>query len=146
MLGTPFISGTLSRVISIDNSSVSSVMKDKKIFDTHPPKAITRSSSPPFWEPAVDIYQDGQGWLVKMELAGVKAEDINLSLSGNALKVSGTRRDEVVHEGHKAYSMEISYNRFERILEVPSFIHNPEIKHKFQDGMLLITINTEKES
>lgn len=95
------------------------------------------------WQPLVDIYRGTQGWLVKLDLAGVQIEDIELYVHGRQLVVQGLRRDRSIHEGHQAYSMEIAYNRFQRSIEFPCNIEGAEILTEYDNGMLLVhlTIN-----
>jgi ATP-dependent Lon protease len=69
------------------------------------------------WQPKADVHRVPDGWLVKLELAGVRPEDVRLSVRGNTLLVQGTRRDESLREGLNCYLMEIAYSRFERVLE-----------------------------
>ena len=52
------------------------------------------------WHPKADIYHTHDGWLVKLELAGVRAEDISIRARGSCLVISGTRRDRMVEEGY----------------------------------------------
>jgi HSP20 family protein len=92
----------------------------------------------------MDVYRGRGGWLVKFDLAGVRAEDIQVMLHGTRLTVRGTRRDWTIAEGQQAYSMEISYNRFERSVELPlDDIQPTGIRSEYRDGMLLVTIIRE---
>ena len=52
-----------------------------------------RCSSGQLWYPAADVYQTPDGWLVKVELAGVSAEDIEIDIQGNVLYIAGCRKD-----------------------------------------------------
>jgi HSP20 family protein len=97
------------------------------------------------WCPAVDIYRMRGGWLVKFELAGVKADDIELTALGNRLTLRGTRRDTVTG-ACSYYSMEIEYSNFERSVELPSDLHRADIATDFRDGMLLVHINDRTEA
>ena len=45
------------------------------------------------WRPHVDVYRTADGWLVKFELPGVRAEDVELEVLGGRMKVAGVRRD-----------------------------------------------------
>jgi len=90
------------------------------------------------WRPAVDIYRYDKGWLVKIELAGVQVKDIKLKVEGRCLSIQGSRRDLSVHETHQAHSMEISYNRFERLIELPLDIESATMSTEYRDGMLLV--------
>src|SRR6478609_2717187 len=78
--------------------------------------------SGPLWLPAADVYQTPEGWLVKVELAGVSAEDIEIEIQGNVLSIVGTRRDKSCAAGVSYHQMEITYSRFEKVLKFPSSI------------------------
>jgi len=92
------------------------------------------------WRPAVDIYQGPQGWLIKVDLAGVAPEDIELHAQGRTLTIAGARRDGLCREGYCHYHMEIAYNRFERTIELPAEIDADQVAAEHRDGMLLIRI------
>lgn len=90
------------------------------------------------WRPPADIYRTSHGWLVKFELAGVRPEEIRLTACGRLLTVSGARRDVRMEEGQCSYSMEISYNRFERTLELPCEAESYQMRTDYRDGMLMV--------
>ena len=92
------------------------------------------------WCPLADVYRCGYGWVVKLDLAGVRIEDVEMSVAGGRLTVQGLRRDWLCGEGHQSYSMEIAYNRFERAIEFPCDLEQAEIRSEYHDGMLLIHI------
>jgi HSP20 family protein len=105
-------------------------------------------SSPPryepgAWQPRCDVYRSKRGWLLKFELAGVRPEDIELSLVGSRLILRGMRRDWTVEDGGNWYSMEIAYNRFERAVELPAEIEHSDITSEYRDGMLLVLLKTQ---
>jgi HSP20 family protein len=95
------------------------------------------------WEPSADVYRTRDGWLLKFDLAGVHPEDVTVTVSGRRVTVSGVRRDSVVEEGCSYYAMEISYNRFERSLEMPVDLANARVTIKARDGLLLVRMITE---
>ncbi len=92
------------------------------------------------WQPSVDIYRAEVGWLVKFDLAGVRPADIEVELDGQRLIVRGVRRDWTILEGQRAYSMEIAYNRFERIVELPLNVETSSFASEYRDGMFLVSI------
>ncbi len=100
----------------------------------------------PAWQPAVDIYRGDKEWLVKIDLAGVKQDDIEVSTDNHFLTLKGQRRDFQVQEGQRTYSMEISYNRFERLLELPFDAKDASIQTDYQDGMLFIRFQMKEKS
>jgi HSP20 family protein len=95
------------------------------------------------WRPHADIYQTHQGWLVKLELAGVRPDDITIWPCGSRLTISGIRRDRVIAEGWSCYAMEISYSRFERYMDLPFAVEACQLAVECRDGMLLIHVVTE---
>ncbi len=88
--------------------------------------------------PSADIYQTPDGWLVKVELAGVSAEEIEIDIQGNQLYIAGCRRDKSCAVGMTYQQMEITYSRFEKTLEFPASIDGASIEHNFDNGLLII--------
>ena len=88
----------------------------------------------------MDVYRAETAWLVKFDLAGVRKEDIQVKLDGHRLTVCGIRRDLTILEGQQAYSMEIAYNRFERVVELPVNVETARFASEYRDGMFLISI------
>jgi HSP20 family protein len=101
------------------------------------------SDIPVPWEPSADVYRTRNGWLLKFDLAGVRPEDVTVSIKGRRVSVSGVRRDLMVEEGCSYYSMEISYNRFERSLEMPADLENARVQLEARNGLLLVRMITE---
>jgi HSP20 family protein len=102
-----------------------------------PAVAANRESS---WLPGADIYRSRRGWLIKLDLAGVRQGDVTLKISGDRLVISGCRRDLVMGQDWNHYSMEISYTRFERAIELPCSLERADISTELSDGMLLIYV------
>lgn len=95
------------------------------------------------WAPSADVYRTQDGWLLKFDLAGVRLEDVTVSVRGRFVSVSGVRRDSVIEEGCSYYAMEISYNRFERSIEMPADLENARVSLEAHDGLLLVRVITE---
>lgn len=92
------------------------------------------------WLPAADVYQTTEGWLVKVELAGVSVEDVEIDVQGNTLYIAGARKDRSCAVGHSFHQMEITYSRFEKTLTFPSVIEGAKVEHNFEDGILIIRL------
>lgn len=91
------------------------------------------------WEPATDVYQIKGGWVVKMDLAGVAPDDLEVRIADSTLTVSGTRRDRTLREGVWHYQMEITYSRFERAIQLPTSLAGAKIQSEYDNGLLTIT-------
>jgi HSP20 family protein len=101
---------------------------------------------PAGWRPAADVYRVRDGWLVKFDLAGVRPEDIRVSVCGRRLTVEGTRRDWQIDESQSHYYMEIAYSQFERSIELPCDLQQGRIATQYRDGMLLVRFTEEAAS
>src|SRR5438128_10805886 len=86
------------------------------------------------WQPAADIYKLPTGWLIKLELAGVRSDDVQLILRGHTLLVTGRRRDACLEAGCRQLRLEIEYGRFEREIELPADWPRATVETEFQDG------------
>lgn len=96
------------------------------------------------WQPAVDIYRTSWGWILKLDLAGVRLEDIHVHLSKRTVTVSGVRRDCMIEDGCRHYSMEISYSHFRRSIELPDELLKAKIRTDYRDGILYVRIGVEE--
>ena len=95
------------------------------------------------WHPAADVYRTPDGWGIKFELAGVRAEDIDLEVCGHDVILRGTRRD-TTPRCSQMYQLEIAYSRFERVLRLPCDLSRAAISTSYRDGLLHVLIQTEE--
>ena len=95
------------------------------------------------WRPYADVYRTPTGWLIKLDLAGIRPEEVEVAISGARLVVQGTRRDSCLREVCHCYLMEIAYSRFERVIDLPADLDQARIATEYRDGMLLIRIHPE---
>jgi len=98
------------------------------------------------WQPQMDIYRAPAGWVIKVDLAGVRPQDVSVTVRGAQLSISGVRHDRIIEEGWKHYTMEIAYQRFERTLELPCDLEHARITVECREGMLLLRITAREEA
>ena len=88
----------------------------------------------------LDVYEIPEALVVRATIPSVKAEDVEVTITDNVLKICGESPTEIGEE-EKSYLMrELSYGRFERELILPKDLKTPETTATCQDGILLITI------
>ena len=92
------------------------------------------------WEPNTDIYMCDDGIVIKVELAGMKREDLQLTVDDNRLKIAGQRPDGCRQGKCSFLLMEINYDSFERIIELPPGYRISEAKATYQNGFLRIDV------
>lgn len=92
------------------------------------------------WYPAADVYKTAEGWVVKVELAGVSVEDVQIEVQGNVLHIAGCRKDKSYAFGASYHQMEITYSSFEKTLKFPASIEGVSLDHMFENGLLIIRL------
>ena len=98
------------------------------------------------WCPAADVYRTPDGWIVKVDLAGIRPEDVQITIDDRLLRISGLRRDSLCGEGVSHYQLEITYSRFEKTIQFPRSIEHASIARDYNDGLLILRLHEEKES
>ena len=109
------------------------------------PKTSGLRCSENFWYPAADVYRTGEGWVVKLELAGVAPDELSVEISGDILRVTGTRRDEMMTETVSYHQLEITYSRFEKTIRFPCPVEGARVKRRYRDGLLILHIRSPAE-
>ncbi len=92
------------------------------------------------WCPAADVCEIREGWIVVVEIAGVRPDEIEVSVEGSVLHIAGTRRDGFYREGISYYQLEITYSRFEKRIQFPCSIDDTQIESDYRDGLLVLRL------
>jgi HSP20 family protein len=66
------------------------------------------------WNPSADVYRSNDGWMVKVDLAGVCSDDLEIAISNANMTIRGCRRDTHYREWFTYHQMEITYSRFRK--------------------------------
>jgi HSP20 family protein len=91
--------------------------------------------------PAVNSWEDEKNYYVEAELPGFTEKEIEVSVLGNELKLTGSRETETESdEGKKYHRRERYTGKVERILRFPVDLDNGKIDASFQNGVLSITL------
>ncbi len=98
------------------------------------------------WTPALDVYQDKDTLFVKVELPGMKQEDVKLSLHDGVLMLSGERHHEKVHDEKSNLRNERFFGRFERSLNLPFPVDATRVAAAYEDGILTVTLPKAEEA
>ena len=96
------------------------------------------------WSPAADVYQIEEGWLVKVDLAGVSPEEVEVTIAGRVLLIEGSRRDAFCEKTISYHQLEITYSRFEKTLRFPCAIDGARVERDYRDGFLLIFLHSNE--
>ncbi len=102
--------------------------------------------SEPTWSPNTDVYLTPAGLVVQVELAGMRKEDLELTVTGNELRIGGVRRDGCRSGQCRFVVMEINYGAFESVVEVPPGYDLGKAKAAYQNGFLRVDVPAVKAS
>lgn len=92
------------------------------------------------WLPPLDIYETDREFIVKLEIPGVRKQDIKIGFSENVLTISGTRCDETMGSEMKYVQMEIAYGEFQRRVVFNTPIDQNAITAKYSEGFLKVVL------
>jgi len=110
------------------------------------PQSSSLDSSETFWVPNTDVYVTEGGLVIKVELAGMRKEDLELTVESNRLKISGHRPDGCRAPKCTFLVMEINYGAFESVIELPSGYDLSQAKATYQNGFLRIDVPEQAPS
>lgn len=109
-------------------------MAAKPEFDTRSGDEIARCE----WKPAVDILNTAEGVFIKVDLPGVKKENISVELKDNLMTLKGERTATLPVESKKCYRQERCFGTFFRAFTLPERVSPEHIKAVLKDGVLEI--------
>jgi HSP20 family protein len=92
------------------------------------------------WIPNTDVYATETGIVIKVELPGMKSENLEITVEGNRIRIAGTRPDCCREPKCSFLVMEISYGPFESILELPGGYDLSQAKAVYVNGFLRIDV------
>jgi len=97
------------------------------------------------WAPKVESYRKNGSYVIKADLPGVKAKDIQVTMENGCLTIKGERRTEKEDKKKKVEREEVFYGSFERSMPIPEGLKTEEIKAQYHDGVLEITAPVEEK-
>jgi HSP20 family protein len=92
------------------------------------------------WVPAIDLVEEGDQYVLRADLPGVREQDVKVEVDDNVLTVSGERRSE--HEQRKQgyYRVERASGNFSRSLVLPEGVDPHGVHARFENGVLEVTV------
>jgi len=96
--------------------------------------------------PPVDIYEDEHKIVLKLEVPGMKQEDLDIRIENNALTVRGERKFEKEEKEENFHRIERRYGTFFRAFTLPSTIDSENVKAQYDSGILKLELNKKAEA
>lgn len=98
------------------------------------------------WSPSVDIFENKDKIVIEAELAGMKPEDVDVSIENNVITLRGERKFEKNEESENYHRVERSYGSFTRSFTLPRTVISDEADASFENGVLSITLPKREEA
>lgn len=98
------------------------------------------------WSPALDVFDDKESVVVKVELPGLKKEEINLSLHDGVLTVSGDRKRETEKKEGESFRSERYFGKFQRSVTLPTAVDSAKVTAAYKDGVLTVELPKAEEA
>jgi HSP20 family protein len=115
-----------------------------RLFDFSSPSRDTGLFSG--WSPALDVYDEKDGFHVTCELPGMKKEDIELAFHDGALTISGERKQETKAKEVETCRRERYFGRFQRSVSLPASVDANKISASYKDGILQVELPKTEEA
>jgi len=112
---------------------------NSSLYSWRPDKSGDRSVDS-HWVPNTDVYVTEQLLVIKVELAGMRKEDLELTVEGSRLTITGHRPDGCRAPKCKFLVMEINYGSFQSVIELPPGYDLTQAKAAYQNGFLRIDV------
>ncbi len=92
------------------------------------------------WNPSFDVSETKDGYVFKADVPGVKKEDLEITMSGNRLQISGKRETELENKTDTIYTYERQYGTFSRSFTLPAGADVEHAKSDLKDGVLTLVV------
>ena len=98
------------------------------------------------WSPAVDIFEDEERFVLRFELAGVEAKDVQIQFENGVLTLRGERKLDNEDRRDNYHRVELSYGTFTRSFSLPGTIDAEKIQAEAKNGILTVTLPKREEA
>lgn len=92
------------------------------------------------WSPGIDVFEKDNRLVTKIDLPGMKKEDVKVEVTDGHLAISGERKTEAEEKKENFYRCERAYGSFYRVVPLPDGMKLEDIKATFSNGVLEVSI------
>jgi HSP20 family protein len=97
------------------------------------------------FRPAAEMHETEDAIHLKLEVPGLKAEDIDIQASADSISISGERKSETETENGGIKRSEFRYGKFQRAISLPSRIQHDKVEANYDNGILALTLPKAEE-
>ncbi|MCY7273828.1 MAG: Hsp20/alpha crystallin family protein [Phormidesmis sp. CAN_BIN44] len=112
----------------------------RRQFDRVFEDLATTKCTEPTWQPAAELKSTETEFVLRVQLPGIDAKDLDVKIGRSGVALSGERKDENTIEENGFFRSEFRYGKFQRVISLPSPVQNDQVKADFKDGILTLTL------
>lgn len=98
------------------------------------------------WSPRMDLSETKDNLVVKAEIPGVEAKDVNVNITGNVLTIRGEKKKEEEEKDEQRHYVERYHGSFQRSFQLPANVKTDKIEATFDKGILQVTLPKTEEA
>lgn len=92
------------------------------------------------WSPAIEVKETDRDIILKIQVPGIDAKDLDIQVSENAVAIAGEYEEEKTSDSKGYYRSEFSYGKFQRIVPLPVNVKQEQVAANVKDGVVTLTI------
>lgn len=92
------------------------------------------------WRPAIELQDGGDHLVLRAELPGMTAADLNVEVTREAVSIQAERHQTETAEHQSVVKSELRYGQFRRVVTLPVAVQNDKVQADYKDGVLTLTL------
>lgn len=92
------------------------------------------------WTPAIELQDTGTEIVLKAEVPGVEAKDLDVRVAEDSVSIAGSHQEETQTEDKGMVRSELRYGQFQRLISLPTTVQYEQVKAEFKNGILTLTL------
>jgi HSP20 family protein len=109
-------------------------------FEEDMSRLFTAGGKGTVFGPHLDMHEEGNDYILKADLPGIRKEDLKVTIADNVLTIQGERKSETEKKDKNYYRVERWSGSFERSVGFPAEVDASKVKASFKDGVLELTV------
>jgi HSP20 family protein len=103
-------------------------------------KDFSSSTVEQHWNPSLDLAETEDGLVAEIEVPGINPEDIDISVTGDTLAITGEKKQKADKTGKNYHITERIYGKFSRSIRLPATVDPDRVEAHYKDGILSVTL------
>jgi HSP20 family protein len=101
---------------------------------------LTDGDSQLDWTPPIELQDTGAALVLRAQLPGIAAKDLDIQVTKEAVAISGEHRQEQRPEESNLFRSEFRYGKFQRVIPLPVAVQHEQVQAEYKDGILHLTL------